>query len=131
MKRFVWALVISSTAAWADIPPSDTRDCGSKTAGAACTRDDGSAGVCRAETCSKNDYSEGVPPKRKNYPCLRCGFGDAPPTAPAAPAEPPTAAPAAPPTGGPAAEKKCNVSPELLTPLSLLALALSSRRSRI
>ncbi|MEW5742287.1 MAG: hypothetical protein AB1938_25445 [Myxococcota bacterium] len=71
-------LVLSASTAWADIPPPDVSGCNGKEVGAACRRDDGSPGACAKSTCTRNDYSEGPPPKTVNYECLRCTAGAAP-----------------------------------------------------
>lgn len=36
-------------------------------------------GTCQKSTCSRNDYSEGVPPKIKQVECMVCKPGAAPP----------------------------------------------------
>lgn len=72
MKRllFVAALALSS-AALADLVSDREADCRDKKAGDAC-RASLSAGVCKASKCSRNDYSEGIPPKQKVIDCLKC-----------------------------------------------------------
>jgi hypothetical protein len=107
MNRLVvgCALVLAS-AAWADIPPSDTSGCRDKTQGATCKRDDGAEGSCAKSTCSRNDYSNGPPPTSVAYECLKCA---------------------------PAPEKKqsCAAMPgETLFALALLALRARGRKRR-
>lgn len=65
-------LCLASTAALADVPPSDVNGCNGKTAGDACKRDDGSDGVCVDSKCGRLDYSGGVPPKEIEYQCRVC-----------------------------------------------------------
>ena len=75
-----WLVVgaLFASAAWADIPSPDSSGCRGKTAGATCKRDDGSDATCVASTCSRNDYSNGPPPKSVQYECLECLPGPAP-----------------------------------------------------
>ena len=94
MKRLALSLMLLSFPALADIPPADSVGCREKTAGAACKRDDQSEGTCVTATCSKNDYSGGIPPKTVSYDCLKCG------TAVVAPTPAPAPAPAASPCPG-------------------------------
>lgn len=82
--RAAWLVLVLALPAFADIPPSDTSGCSGKTEGAACEKDDRSAGVCVKSTCGRNDYSNGPPPRRVSYECLKCGTATA-----AAPAEAP------------------------------------------
>lgn len=107
MKRVVWVMLVAGVVL-ADIPPSDTSGCRDKTEGAACKRDDGSDGACAKATCSRNDYSEGPPPKSVEYECLKCAAAPAP----------------APP---PEKKQSCAAVPSE-TLLALAALLLSSRR---
>lgn len=76
MNRLPLLLTVVAFTALADVPPPNTADCQSKSAGVACKKDDGAAGVCVTAKCSRNDYSGGVPPKTVTYDCLQCG--DAP-----------------------------------------------------
>lgn len=74
------ALVVAAPA-WADLIRPAEAECREKQQGAACRAGDG-AGVCEASTCSRKDYSGGVPPKTKSVPCLKCvakGAADAGP----------------------------------------------------
>jgi hypothetical protein len=84
MSRLLFAALCAGAAvALADVPPPDLGGCSGKTAGASCQKDDGSAGTCADSTCTRNDYSEGPPPKQVDYPCLKCVAGAAPtPTSP-------------------------------------------------
>ena len=81
MRHLVVAVTLFAGLALADIPPSDTSGCRDKTEGAACKRDDGTDGACAKATCSRNDYSEGPPPKSVQYECLKCGAAAPPPPA--------------------------------------------------
>ena len=80
MTRFaLWVVMLSAAVVWADIPPSDVSGCNDKKVGDSCKRDDGSSGTCAKETCSRNDYSNGPPPKSVQYECVRCSAsGSAP-----------------------------------------------------
>lgn len=105
-------LLCSASLAWADVPPPDLAGCQGKAPGAACQRDDGSAGTCAKATCTRNDYSEGPPPKSVEYECVRCEAG---------------AAVAAPPAEAPKKSGSCAAVPGL----SLLGLgAWLARRRR-
>jgi hypothetical protein len=105
MKRFFLACALASSAvAFADIPPADSSGCNGKKAGDACVRDDKSSGSCVSSTCTRNDYSNGPPPKQVSYDCLVCG-GAPPPS-----------------------EKKCAVAPG--EAFALLALSALLRRRR-
>lgn len=64
--------------AMADIISDEEAQCGSEKVGEACTIA-GEAGTCQKSTCSRNDYSEGVPPKTKQVECMVCKPGAAPP----------------------------------------------------
>lgn len=72
MKRllFVAALAVSS-AALADLVTSTEAECREKKAQDPCRASLG-AGVCTPSKCSRNDYSDGVPPKQKLVDCLKC-----------------------------------------------------------
>lgn len=72
MKRllFVAAFALSSVS-FADLISDTESECRDKKAGDAC-RASLSAGVCTASKCSRNDYSEGIPPKQKLVDCLKC-----------------------------------------------------------
>lgn len=85
MKRLLCALSLAlAPAAWADIPPPNSIGCRDKALGEACERDDKTAGACAKATCTRNDYSEGPPPKSVSYECLKCEAAAAPAPAPAA-----------------------------------------------
>lgn len=79
----------SASLAWADVPPPDLGGCQGKEAGASCERDDRSAGTCAKATCTRNDYSEGPPPKTVEYECLKCQASAAPPAVDAGATEAP------------------------------------------
>lgn len=72
MKRLLFvALFLLSSVAFADLVSSTEAECRDKKAGEAC-RAKLSTGVCTPSKCSRNDYSEGVPPKQKVVDCLKC-----------------------------------------------------------
>ncbi len=72
MKRLLFlALFALSSVAFADLVSNTEAECRDKKAGEAC-RASTSAGVCTPSKCSRNDYSEGVPPKQKVVDCLKC-----------------------------------------------------------
>ena len=76
------------TVAWADVISEEEDQCRAKNEGDACSVGD-EAGRCAKDSCSRNDYSEGVPPKTISVECLICKTGEAP-----KPAEVPEAKPA-------------------------------------
>ena len=72
-----WLLVLGLTLAvpslaHADLVAPGANECNDKPLGGACQIFGGGQGVCRKTTCSKLDYSQGVPPKSKEYDCVRC-----------------------------------------------------------
>lgn len=76
MLRYALPLVVAT--AWAtpqiahaDLIPIEKSACGGKDVGQACDLS-GTAGVCAKSTCTKNDYSDGVPPKSVSYDCVVC-----------------------------------------------------------
>lgn len=72
MKRLLFVALFSlSSVAVADVILDIESGCRDKKAGDAC-RARLSAGVCTASKCSRNDYSEGIPPKQKSVDCLKC-----------------------------------------------------------
>lgn len=72
MKRLLFVALFSlSSVAVADVILDIESGCRDKKAGEAC-RAKLSAGVCTPSKCSRNDYSEGVPPKQKVVDCLKC-----------------------------------------------------------
>src|SRR5258705_7085122 len=72
----------------ADVVSPAAAACNGKSAGDACDK----GGSCKKSTCSKLDYSQGVPPRSKTYECLVC-FLPAPGATAAKAAEPPTSVP--------------------------------------
>jgi MYXO-CTERM domain-containing protein len=61
----------------ADLIDPGEEACGGKEEGDECDLEGGQgSGVCAKQTCSKLDYSEGTPPKSKDYDCLRCQPGE-------------------------------------------------------
>lgn len=83
MKRLFALSLLLSSLAWADVAPPNLAGCNGKSAGAACDRDDGTKGTCATGTCSRNDYSGGIPPKSVSYECLLCDEKVAPTSPPA------------------------------------------------
>ena len=88
MRRLL-LLTLLALPALADVPPSDTAGCGGKQESDACETDAKTAGSCVKSTCSKNDYSQGVPPKSVTYECLKCVSSAAAPAPAPAPVETP------------------------------------------
>ena len=72
MKRLAAAASLLACLAWADIPPRNTETCRSAKAGDNCKTDGQKAGTCVKQMCSRNDYSDGPPPKQVVYGCLVC-----------------------------------------------------------
>ena len=68
------ALLALTTIARADIPPSNSEQCSGKTAGTACTLDEGGAGHCEETTCSRARRDG-----ESTYACTLCVAG-APPS---------------------------------------------------
>ena len=71
-----------ATSALADVAPPDISDCRKRAAGDSCQTDDGKTGACEKDTCYRNDYSDGPPPRSVAYECLRCKAGAKPRSAP-------------------------------------------------
>ena len=69
------ASLLLAAPALADVPPPNTQSCQQAQEGAACKTDDGVAGACQKQTCSRLDYSNGTPPTSKSYDCLVCVAG--------------------------------------------------------
>lgn len=63
------AMLFGSVAA-ADVIPPEVAACDSLEIGDAC---DG--GICRNDTCSRLDYSQGSPPRTVTYDCVTCAPG--------------------------------------------------------
>jgi hypothetical protein len=55
----------------ADLISDEEAQCQQATEGAACELA-GKPGVCAKSTCSRNDYSDGPPPKQKSVDCMVC-----------------------------------------------------------
>lgn len=70
--RHLLLVTLISSAALADIPPSNASQCHGSKPGAACTTDDGKAGTCLTQKVGRLDYSEGVPPKSIEVDMLIC-----------------------------------------------------------
>lgn len=122
---FALALTLPSSARADEAPPLENIVCSSNKAGEACEVQ-GVAGTCVADTCSRLDYSQGVPPRSVLRDCMRCQVGAPPAPPPPAIVAPAPAAPAASTSG-------CNIaSGTSLAPLLLLLFAplLGRRRAR-
>lgn len=138
VRRFLLALIlplILPVSARADeAPPLADIVCGSNKVGEACEVN-GAAGTCVADTCTRLDYSQGVPPREVKRDCMRCQVA-APPAPAAAPvaaapvaAAPAPAAPASPPAA--TASSGCRVAPgATVAPFLLLLLVPLLRRRR-
>ena len=72
MSRLAIATVLMASFAWADIPPMNSSGCHGAKAGSKCKTDASEPGTCVKSTCSRNDYSDGPPPKLVPYECLVC-----------------------------------------------------------
>lgn len=75
MKRLAgWfgaiSVLVATTSVSADVISPEVAACNGLDAGAPCTN-----GTCRASTCSRLDYSNGVPPKSVTYACVECVKG--------------------------------------------------------
>lgn len=126
-RRFLFALALTlpSSARADEAPPLENIVCSSNKVGEACEVH-GVAGTCVADTCSRLDYSQGVPPRSVLRDCMRCQVGAPPAPPPPAIVAPAPAAPAASTSG-------CNIaSGTSLAPLLLLLFAplLGRRRAR-
>lgn len=71
MNRLLVVLLAFAPVARADLISSTEAECREKKAGDACRAALGK-GVCTPAKCSRNDYSEGPPPKQKIVDCLKC-----------------------------------------------------------
>jgi len=79
-------------------PPEDVQVCSTSKVGDACEAE-GKSGTCVTQSCSRLDYSGGVPPKSVSYDCLRCD-----PSGAASPTPEPTPEPSPEPTPEPKPE---------------------------
>lgn len=70
----LWAGLGIAGIARADIISDKEAQCRGAAKGDACTLD-GKAGVCASATCSRNDYSDGPPPKTVQSDCMVCTVG--------------------------------------------------------
>jgi hypothetical protein len=70
--RLVALIVCVALPAFADIPPANSAACQGKSAGTACTMDDGTAGVCTESVVNRPDYSKGIPPGTKQVKVMLC-----------------------------------------------------------
>ena len=73
LASFVGVLVPAVPAA-ADVISDEEAECREKTAGDRC-RVRGAIGRCAPSSCTRNDYSDGVPPTQKQMECLMCEPG--------------------------------------------------------
>lgn len=64
-------LTLATATTFADIVAPAEAECRSKKAGDVCRAEFGQ-GVCAPAKCTRNDYSEGPPPKQKVVDCLKC-----------------------------------------------------------
>ena len=134
MRRLVIAaFLLFAGVARADLVPPNFVDCRDKAAGAACRLPEGGEGTCQAATCTRNDYSHGIPPRSVAYECLLCKPSSAPPASPAQ--EPPPApapeksAEAVPPAPQPVPESsRCDTSASVGV-FALAAAMIRRRRS--
>ncbi|XXF76316.1 hypothetical protein P2318_25105 [Myxococcaceae bacterium GXIMD 01537] len=82
MKKLLLTAVLTlASTSLADIAPPDSEPCINAKVGAACTKDDGAPGTCQEAKCTRNDYSQGVPPRAVEYDCLKCAAAQATPDA--------------------------------------------------
>jgi hypothetical protein len=73
MRRLLLlSLTLVASLTVADVIAPAEAECRSKKAGDPCRAEFGQ-GVCAAAKCTRNDYSEGPPPKQKQVDCLMCG----------------------------------------------------------
>lgn len=111
MRHLLVALALSCAlpaVASADVPPPGVEECGGRSAGDPCTVN-GQDGACEDSTCSRLDYSDGVPPRTETYPCVLCREG-------ATPTNPPA-------SSGCSVAQRGSAAPWLLALLGLAALA--------
>lgn len=71
MNRLLVVFLAFAPVARADLIVSTESECRQKKAGDACRAPLGE-GVCAPAKCSRNDYSDGPPPKQKLVDCLKC-----------------------------------------------------------
>jgi uncharacterized protein (TIGR03382 family) len=128
MRRLVIAALMSiATIARADLVPPNVVGCRDKAPGAACQLPEGGDGTCQTSTCTRHDYSQGIPPRSVPYDCLLCK------PAPAAPAPAPAkSAEAVVPAPQPVSEtsSRCDTSATAGV-FALTAAALFRRRSSL
>jgi len=128
MKRLLFTAVLAvASSSWADVVPPNLSDCQSRQAGASCETDNGEAGTCQPSTCSRNDYSNGIPPTSVEYECLLCTVS-APPEATRAAT--PAPAPAATSPLPPEKKSSCAAMPGAPLALGLVLVGLARRRKR-
>ncbi|HMA93230.1 MAG TPA: hypothetical protein VKP30_11125, partial [Polyangiaceae bacterium] len=82
MNTRIGIIVATSVLYWtsgalADVVPPEVLICNNHDAGAPCAAQSGggTSGNCVPSTCSRLDYSQGVPPVELTYACLRCTVG--------------------------------------------------------
>lgn len=130
MRRLL-LLTLLAAPALADVPPADTAGCGGRKEGEACKTDSGQAGSCVTSTCSRLDYSNGIPPSSKSYECMKCVSSNEAAAPPPVAADAPTTTKPAAPAPAPKEEKKssCAMVPgELLVGLALALFRKKQRR---
>jgi hypothetical protein len=71
MRRLLPLWLLLASPALADIISPIEAECRNKKAGDACRAELGQ-GVCAPAKCTRNDYSEGPPPKQEVVDCLKC-----------------------------------------------------------
>ncbi len=132
------AVLLPAGPAAADLISDDEAECQGKAAGDACSLQ-GEAGSCAKATCSRNDYSDGPPPKQMQVECLRCQPGAAEAKAPAEPTNAQTDPKSPSSDPAPAKAKGCSsariADPSLaigssVLGIALLGIALRGRRRR-
>lgn len=124
----ILSMALGNIPAFADIPPRDTHGCVDKKVGDACLNDEKQDGRCANTKCVGRDYSQGMPPRQKEYDCLRCGTADKLEAA-GIDAGPVVTAVAVAPVAAPPPPKKsgCSSAPGELVVLGLLVFAVRRR----
>jgi len=79
IKKVLLICVLFAWSPYADVVYADAISfeesaCRGKVAGLSCG-DDSFRGVCKRDTCGRNDYSDGWPPTTKEVSCLVCAEG--------------------------------------------------------
>ena len=76
-RRAAALLVLAWAWGWpasahADVAPPNTVSCSQKKLHDPCATDEQAAGTCETSTCTRNDYSQGIPPRPVTVECLKC-----------------------------------------------------------